>query len=1317
MRGKHACNTVAGVAEGRAVKRLALSHLALFAPLLAASLALPGCYAGSTDRDTSQVDNGDDVFINGTCRLDAHCGPGFSCELGVCVEGCVEDNQCDDGLVCADHGRCLDPDAPETDPLIAALAAPIEIVPETSIGLVPGTGKAYVTIVNPGIDALEMRLESNASALGYDDAAFEVGPGETMEIEIDVDEDALDDNAHQLPISFITETGTVDHLIVLAPQSTGHYIGQLLFKDGAAMVGDSQGTSSLGLNLEFLDDGTVAGETFSDESFLFPRNLTVEGSWNDEGQVSITLRDIVPSELPTADVALDDEYGLGGLPDSPFARDIGRELVFHGTFDEHGTSLEGDFDEFLTGIFDKTIVTHGTFVFHQVGEMRGSSGEAIDFGAELPLAAPEWDWPEDFDGGLCDGLGVELGKSIEACTEACLEEGCSRLDAQECAAELLEAGDMLTETILLGDFSVEVDNPSTSFPESWIECTEGNDDFPCLDPELIRCSGALYRFAVTDLVDQGNLTWTHARSEMLDQFDSETTMDGMLGLTDVVDAGLAFLENLPSEAAEAELAALKAAQDHYERPTMLAVAPGTLRTYVKQGGGVLSGTREGKDITNSVAVASNSMDALALQLRLLRRARPGNRDELRRAASDAANWMHIYGATMTDQMVTFEVQDEMSETLIFVDAIDRARRVYDELAPGTNPFGFQPSHVPILLSGEHAESGVSNYELVRDASQGSRTLFTESAAQAKVSLDAFENNLYDSQEKAATLMENYDTQLIELCGVDELDPSEPNLTKCGADGGRISILKDEVKSAEVQVDKAMVALKNNVKAIDIREDAMSQKLANAEELDVDLEDINGELVNIVNKKNEKISARNQSHAMGQCGNIIAKATNEVVRTTANAVNNATAAMGESAPIWWSGASTGAKITAEASINSTAIAVNAGLDCEQALSDAGHHSGLSQINGEAETETLLKNREMDAKIRASSLEDQMIDHKATIETMALQNELLRLDIELASLGVKSTSTNLKNAWATVASLLVRKNRAQKRLTQDPKNPYLNPSFLVVRNETGRRLGADRETALRWTYRAGRALEFELNRDLPVIEARLYPARSPSEVEHFAVCMDNIHNEYKIAYGSPQEHVTEISLRRDVFGLLEPIVDPETHEEVSPGAQFAAMLDEPDHILDDGSREISLALPLLGDTAQVSELLCDDRIRSIEVKLVGDFLGDEAGIVMLTRDGSSELRRCDAEDLAKPDQIETYSLDRRRVAIQAGVNDWGTANPNGGLAGWPLAGQEWIITVPPGEIAPENADIDLTQVHDIVLRVTHRAGTVATNGSVNFTASCD
>lgn len=1299
------------------MKRLALSRLALLTPLLAGSLSLGGCYQGTAERETAPVDNGDDVFVNASCRLDAHCGPGFSCELGVCVEGCVEDSECDDGLVCAEHGRCLDPSAPESDPLIAALAAPIEIVPETSIGLVPGTGKAYVTIVNPGIDPLEMRLESNASALSYDDAAFEVGPGETMEIEIDVDEDALDENAHQLPISFITETGTVDHLILLAPQSTGHYIGQILFKDGAALVGDSQGTSSLGLNLELLDDGTVRGETFADESFLFPRDLVLEGVWNDEGQVSITLRDVVPDELPTADAALDDEYGLGGLPDSPFARDIGRELVFHGTFDEHGTSIEGDFDEFLTGIFDKTIVTHGTFVFHQVGEMRESSGEAIDFGAQLPLAAPEWDWPEDFDGGLCEGLGIDWAENTPSCSEGCASGECGDVEARACAADLLAEGDTLTETIELDTFSVEVDNPSTAFPEAWVECTQGIDDgFPCLDPQLIRCAGALYRRANTDLEDSGILTFHYARNDLLDQIDSETTMDGMLGLTDMVDAGLAFLENLPSEAAEAELAALAAAQDHFERPTVLAVAPGTLRTYVKHGGAAINGQRDGKDITNSVAVASNSMDALALQLRLLRRARPGNREDLRRAASDAANWMHIYGATMTDQMVTFEVQDEMSETLIFVDAIDRARRVYDELAPGTNPFGFQPNHVPILLSGEHAESGVSNYELVRDASQGSRTLFTESAAQAKVSLDAFENNLYDSQEKTATLMENYDAQLIELCGVDELDPSEPNLTDCGTDGGRISILVDELEAATIASEKALATLKNNSRAMDIQEDAMAKVIANAEDLDITLEELSDGIVAIGNEKQESIKLVQQSKASNDCANVRDNAGAEALRKVINANHTGGSQVAQSAPLWWIGAGKGAAALAIAATDAVAAVEKADRDCEKIYDDFGFNDELSQLNADAETDTYLLNREMDAAIRGSSLQEKIIAHEALVARMALENETLQLDVATANVRVKSSVTAVKNAWATVASLLVRKNRAQKRLTQDPKNPYLNPSFLVVRNETGRRLGADRETALRWTYRAGRALEFELNRDLPVIEARLYPARSPSEVEHFAVCMDNIHNEYKIAYGSPQEHVTEISLRRDVFGLLEPIVDPETLETFSPGIQFAAMLNDPDHILNDGSRELSVALPLLGETAQVSELLCDDRIRSIEIKLVGDFLGDEAGIVMLTRDGTSELRRCDAEDLAKPDQIETYSLDRRRVAIQAGVNDWGTANPNGGLAGWPLAGQEWIITVPPGDIAPENADIDLTQVHDIVLRVTHRAGTVATNGSVNFTATC-
>jgi hypothetical protein len=105
-------------------------------------------------------------------------------------------------------------------------------------------------------------------------------------------------------------------------------------------------------------------------------------------------------------------------------------------------------------------------------------------------------------------------------------------------------------------------------------------------------------------------------------------------------------------------------------------------------------------------------------------------------------------------------------------------------------------------------------------------------------------------------------------------------------------------------------------------------------------------------------------------------------------------------------------------------------------------------------------------------------------------------------------------------------------------------------------------------------------------------------------------------------------------------------------------------------------------------------------------------MLTRQGLAGVRRCDGAELPQWSAYVPYSFDRQQVVIQAGVNDWGTAGPNAGFAAWPVHGEQWTLTIPPPEQSPANLDLDLAHVSDVVLRLHHRAGTIAPAGQGTF-----
>jgi hypothetical protein len=85
-----------------------------------------------------------------------------------------------------------------------------------------------------------------------------------------------------------------------------------------------------------------------------------------------------------------------------------------------------------------------------------------------------------------------------------------------------------------------------------------------------------------------------------------------------------------------------------------------------------------------------------------------------------------------------------------------------------------------------------------------------------------------------------------------------------------------------------------------------------------------------------------------------------------------------------------------------------------------------------------------------------------------------------------------------------------------------------------------------------------------------------------------------------------------------------------------------------------------------------------------------------------------------QLATF--DRQQVVSQAAISDWGTAGPNGGYAVWPVLGEQRTLPIPPPDQSPAKLELDLTHISDVVLRLHHRAGTIAPVGQCTYTPSC-
>jgi hypothetical protein len=208
-----------------------------------------------------------------------------------------------------------------------------------------------------------------------------------------------------------------------------------------------------------------------------------------------------------------------------------------------------------------------------------------------------------------------------------------------------------------------------------------------------------------------------------------------------------------------------------------------------------------------------------------------------------------------------------------------------------------------------------------------------------------------------------------------------------------------------------------------------------------------------------------------------------------------------------------------------------------------------------------------------------------------------------------------------------------------------------------------------------------------------AFNSEEASRLADCLASIFDQSRLALPKVQTYTTDLSLRKQL-GIVGPLVDAVTGQELTAGEQFRLVLLRNQNLDGSGGVGIDFATTLDPGNGLWSSNVCDDRIVAVEAELVGDFLGDDDAEVYLDLVGGGVLRRCDADDLA------SWSTSAHAV-IQAGVNTFGTASANDSLKDLAVASSKWHLVVPGPLAAPSNADVDLTKLEDIILRVHHQA----------------
>ena len=367
--------------------------------------------------------------------------------------------------------------------------------------------------------------------------------------------------------------------------------------------------------------------------------------------------------------------------------------------------------------------------------------------------------------------------------------------------------------------------------------------------------------------------------------------------------------------------------------------------------------------------------------------------------------------------------------------------------------------------------------------------------------------------------------------------------------------------------------------------------------------------------------------------------------------------------------------------------NAGASAVMGVASYG--LGLEKAGLEADTEQLRQEQTM--KTQQTDADVEYADGMANIKREQIDLREMVIEARQGAISILESQLKFGNALARAQELYASRTQTNQLISSDPS---MDPAYRLVRNKSTLAVLDGRDAAQRQLLDAGRALEYEINRDLPTLEVAVQSARNYTTLNMLQACLDNIFDQSNVPYGSPQTYSTTVSIRT-LFGIAGPRTDEVTGATLSEGEQFRAYVLNNQALDSNGTLRIQFSTNLMPGNDIWSTDNCNDKISEVQAQLVGDFLGDNEAEIRLGLSGSAMLRACDTNE------IRAWNLDTDRIAvIQAGVNTFSEVT-NTTLVGQSVARATWTLELKGGDLVHANADVDVTKLDDIVLKIKHKS----------------
>ncbi len=574
----------------------------------------------------------------------------------------------------------------------------------------------------------------------------------------------------------------------------------------------------------------------------------------------------------------------------------------------------------------------------------------------------------------------------------------------------------------------------------------------------------------------------------------------------------------------------------------------------------------------------------------------------------------------------------------FVGSLTLSDQGFQALQQGALVFGVPEGEVPLVFDPGRALP--TNFEQVRALADAAIDNAKAAEGEFRTANRAFEQGAASLDEELGRLRTDLDNRISDICGSDfklaEVK-AETDWEKCGAGG------LGEVGAQSLNIELALARLQSARTRIG----GMYQKMAIDQKRLADTQGVREAALEFINE-------------VGEQKNVLTVAEGYI-----NVVEK-TMEMAANASVFNGGAPLGMAV------------VTGMLEAER--------TALNVARNDLETAQQYHAAEDEKKI-------ELINGMAEIQKQLVDIAELRVDMNQDVIGVTQADLARRNLVENAKRLFRERARAIERIG---KNPAYDPVYRVLESRSALKAVAARAEAQGWLYRIGRALEYELN--LPLGDAvgrAVLGAYNAEEAASLRNCFTNLFGNYTVDFGIPQDFTTTISVRR-MLDITGPRTDEVTGEELSEGELFRRAVLRNENLDARGNLTITFSTNLTPGNKLWASDLCNDKVKSIQAELVGDFQGDNEAQINLEFEGADLLRACDSQE------IRSWNIGGGvSVAIATGVNTFGDVKANTFYFGQSVARASWKIVIPAPSEAPANADLNLEHIDDIVLKIAHSA----------------